>query len=276
MASEKKEMSNLQQRVISGVIGGAVFIGAIWFNEWTFFLIFLLLTLFGLREFYRLLREKAYEPNEPVGVGLGVLLFISAFLVQMELVQEELLFLFLPLTALVLIFELFRQKPQPFTNIALTLLGVLYIAGSFSLLPLLVLMPDGSYTWQVLLGMLLLIWMSDSGAYFVGKNFGKRKILERVSPGKSWEGWIGGTVFSLVLAWGLSYWFTVLPLWQWLVVAVLVSVFGVLGDLVESLLKRSLGVKDSGTLIPGHGGILDRFDSLLMIIPFVVAFLKIF
>jgi phosphatidate cytidylyltransferase len=114
---------------------------------------------------------------------------------------------------------------------------------------------------------MLLIWASDTGAYITGKNFGKNKLFERISPGKTWEGWAGGTLLAII---------NELELYQWLGVSVLVAVFGVLGDLTESLLKRSLGVKDSGTLLPGHGGILDRFDSLLMAIPFIVAYLKIF
>src|SRR5690606_12644057 len=108
--------------------------------------------------------------------------------------------------------------------------------------------------------LLLLIWAADTGAYIAGKNFGKHKLLERVSPGKTWEGWVGGTVLAVVVSYVLALFFQDLALYQWIGVAVLVAIFGVLGDLVESLLKRSLGVKDSGTLLPGHGGILDRFD----------------
>jgi phosphatidate cytidylyltransferase len=121
-----------------------------------------------------------------------------------------------------------------------------------------------------------LIWASDTGAYFSGKALGRTKLFERISPGKTWEGWVGGTLFCLGVAYVLSLYLADLELGYWLGVAAIVSVFGVLGDLSESMLKRSLGVKDSGNLLPGHGGILDRFDSLLMVVPFVVAFLKIF
>ncbi len=123
---------------------------------------------------------------------------------------------------------------------------------------------------------MLLLWASDSGAYFSGKTFGKHKLFPRISPGKTWEGWFGGTLAAILVGYILSRFFLDLNLPQWLGIAVIVSIFGVLGDLIESLLKRSLQVKDSGTLIPGHGGILDRFDSLVFVVPFVVAFLKLF
>ncbi|EJF08600.1 CDP-archaeol synthase [Pontibacter sp. BAB1700] len=123
---------------------------------------------------------------------------------------------------------------------------------------------------------MLLIWSSDTGAYIAGKNFGRNKLFERISPGKTWEGWAGGAILTVLVGWLLSMFFHDLELYQWIGVAIIVSVFGVLGDLVESLLKRSLGVKDSGTLLPGHGGILDRFDSLILAVPFIVSFLKTF
>ncbi|MGV3539707.1 MAG: phosphatidate cytidylyltransferase, partial [Rufibacter sp.] len=153
-------------------------------------------------------------------------------------------------------------------------LGVFYIALPFTLLHVLAFLP-GQYSWQIILGIMFLIWASDTGAYAAGKSFGKHKLFPRISPGKTWEGWVGGVVLSLVVAYVLSLFYQDLALEHWLGMAVLVSIFGVLGDLVESMLKRSLGVKDSGTLIPGHGGILDRFDSLILVVPFLVAFLML-
>ena len=134
----------------------------------------------------------------------------------------------------------------------------------------------GYYSWQVIMGTMLLLWASDSGAYFAGKTFGRHKLFPRISPGKTWEGWFGGTLTAILVGYLISLYFHDLNLPQWLGIAIIVSVFGVLGDLIESLLKRSLQVKDSGTLIPGHGGILDRFDSLVLVVPFIVAFLKLF
>ncbi|WP_205500616.1 phosphatidate cytidylyltransferase [Rufibacter psychrotolerans] len=274
MENQKKELSNLQQRVLAGVIGGAVFIGAIYWNQWTFFLLFLLLTVLGLLEFYRLLAEKGYRPNKVLGVLLGGAMFGLGFWVKANDLSPEWLFLLLPLLFITLVAELYRKTEHPFVNIALTLLGVLYIALPFSLLHVLAFLPD-RYSWQIILGVMFLIWSSDTGAYAAGRTLGKNKLFPRISPGKTWEGLVGGVLLSLGVAWLLSRSFEDLSLEHWLGVAVLVSIFGVWGDLVESMLKRSLQVKDSGTLIPGHGGILDRFDSLILVIPFLVAFLEL-
>ncbi|RAU84524.1 phosphatidate cytidylyltransferase [Pontibacter arcticus] len=261
--------------MIVGVLGAAVFIGAIWFNEWTYFLIFLGLNLLGIAEFYRLLGAQNIKPNTVLGLALGFLLYTAVFLVQKDMLAVELLLLAVPVLFLAFILEMYRKKEHPFTNIAFTMLGVMYVAVPFALLHLLGFLK-GEYSWQPILGLMLLLWASDTGAYIAGKNFGKHKLFQRISPGKTWEGWAGGVILTLAVGYGLSYYFKDLYLYQWLGMAVIISVFGVLGDLVESLLKRDLGVKDSGTLLPGHGGILDRFDSLLMAIPFIVAFLKIF
>ncbi|GAB2527617.1 phosphatidate cytidylyltransferase [Rufibacter soli] len=274
MEKPKKELNNLQLRLLAGIIGGAVFIGAIYWNEWTFFLLFLGLTVLGLLEFYRLLSDKGFQPDRLVGLALGVGLYLLGFAVEYGALSPDWLFLLPPVMLLALVAELYGKKEQPFTNAALTLVGVFYIAAPFTLLHVLAFLP-GRYSWQIILGIIFLIWASDTGAYAAGKKFGKNKLFPRISPGKTWEGWVGGVLLSIAIAWLLSLYFTDLTLGHWLGVAVLVSVFGVLGDLVESMLKRSLGVKDSGTLIPGHGGILDRFDSLILVVPFLVAFLEL-
>ncbi|PSR53680.1 phosphatidate cytidylyltransferase [Adhaeribacter arboris] len=273
--TEKKQLNNFQQRVLVGLAGGALFIGAIYFDQWTFAVLFLGLTVLGIREFYQLLTLRGFAPNYNAGIVLGSALFVLIFLLQLKVVQPKALFALPPIVFFVFIAELFRKKEQPFVNIALTLVGMLYVGGSFSMLPILGFLK-GYYSWQVIMGTMLLIWASDSGAYFVGKTFGKHKLFPRISPGKTWEGWVGGAFAALLVGYFLSVYFQDLNLLQWLGIAVIVSIFGVLGDLIESLLKRSLQVKDSGTLIPGHGGILDRFDSLVLVVPFIVAFLKLF
>ena len=124
--------------------------------------------------------------------------------------------------------------------------------------------------------MVLIIWASDTGAYFAGITMGKKKLFKRVSPKKTWEGSIGGGIVALGMATLLAQYFHDLSLIQWLVAALIIAVAGIYGDLVESLFKRSIEIKDSGTSIPGHGGFLDRFDSLLLAIPFIVVFVEIF
>lgn len=269
-------LSNLWQRIIVGVLGAALFVGSIVVSEWTYFALFLGLMLLGLFEFYKLAGAQNIKPNKFIGIVLGAVLYTSLFLIEEELIAGELLYLTMPLLGLAFVLELYRKQPQPFTNIAFTLLGVMYVALPFGLLHKVAYLPHNTYTWQPVLGLMLLIWSADTGAYIAGKNFGKHKLLERVSPGKTWEGWFGGTLLTLVVAYVLSIYLQDLAVYQWIGIGVIVSVFGVLGDLVESLLKRSLGVKDSGTLLPGHGGILDRFDSLILAIPFIIAFLQIF
>ncbi|NDK57289.1 phosphatidate cytidylyltransferase [Pontibacter sp. BT213] len=261
--------------MIVGVLGAALFVGGILASEWSYFILFAGLTILGLLEFYRLVGTQGAKPNKTIGVILGVFLYTAFFLIEKEIIAPELLYLALPLLALVFVLELYRKHNQPFTNIAFTLLGVLYIALPFGLLHKVAYQPH-VYSWQPILGLMLLIWAADTGAYIAGKNFGKHKLFPRISPGKTWEGWVGGMLLTIAVAYGLALYFQDLALYQWIGIGVIVAVFGVLGDLVESMLKRSLDVKDSGTLLPGHGGILDRFDSLIMVIPFIVAFLQIF
>lgn len=125
-------------------------------------------------------------------------------------------------------------------------------------------------------GCLFILWASDTGAYFAGTLFGKSKLFERISPKKSWEGFLGGAVLATLITMGIAHFFTSLDLWHWISIDVIIIVGGTFGDLVESLLKRSIEIKDSGDALPGHGGFLDRFDGLLISAPFIVAFLEIF
>ena len=159
-------------------------------------------------------------------------------------------------------------------NIAYTFLGIIYVALPFALICVLS-MVLGRYSWQIVLGCLFLLWASDTGAYFAGTNFGKTKLFERVSPKKSWEGSIGGFILAMFIAYILSIYFEDIEGWKWYVIGAIIVIAGTYGDLVESLFKRSIKIKDSGSVIPGHGGFLDRFDGLLLSVPFIIAFLKL-
>jgi phosphatidate cytidylyltransferase len=169
------------------------------------------------------------------------------------------------------------EDEKPFKNIAYTFLGVIYVALPFALIIILAfLTPDFRFSWQRPLGCLFLLWASDTGAYFAGTKFGKTKLFERVSPKKSWEGSIGGFVAAMLVSFVLTQYFDDLEDWQWYVCGAIIVVAGTYGDLVESLFKRSIKIKDSASTIPGHGGFLDRFDGLLLSVPFIITFLKMF
>ncbi len=135
---------------------------------------------------------------------------------------------------------------------------------------------NGIFQYEIILGTLFILWASDSGAYFAGTRFGKTKLFERISPKKSWEGSVGGAITSFGVALVLASKFTILDVTQWMIITTIIIIAGTYGDLVESLFKRSIEIKDSGQSIPGHGGFLDRFDGLLLASPFITAFLKIF
>ena len=175
--------------------------------------------------------------------------------------------------------ELYNQKTEPLKNLAYTVLGQFYITIPFSLLSLLACLPldgDTSYKWVPVIAIFIFIWMNDSGAYLVGSQLGKRRLFERISPKKSWEGFWGGLVFAVLSSALFGYLVPVLSIPIWMGLALTVSVAGVFGDLTESMMKRILGVKDSGNILPGHGGMLDRFDAILFAIPAAIIYLSLF
>ncbi len=184
-----------------------------------------------------------------------------------------------------LVSELYLKQTNPINNWAYTMLSQMYIALPFSMINVLAFRstPDGNVTfeWLLPLSLFIFLWTNDTGAYCSGSLLGRHKLFPRISPGKSWEGSIGGAVFVMIAA-AIIYFLNVgqtdglvagMPLWQWLGLGLVVVVFGTWGDLVESLFKRTLGIKDSGNILPGHGGMLDRFDSSLMAIPAAVVYL---
>jgi CDP-diglyceride synthetase len=186
-------------------------------------------------------------------------------------------FLLLPLACMFLILpvELYRKRENPFTNIAHGFLGIIYVAVPFTLMVNVIHLDSiEGYRPEFLVGFFMLIWASDTGAYFAGSLFGKRKLFERISPKKSWEGAAGGMALSLVMAAIWAQFIDIIDLRQWLILAGISVVAGIYGDLVESLLKRNTGVKDSGSILPGHGGVLDRFDSIILATPFAFVYLK--
>ena len=280
--SPVKKYSNLGQRLVTGILGSAAIIAGVSVGEWTYFLIFLIITLFTLLEFYKLMGLDGLAPQKAFGTFCGVLMFCLSFFIEGRIpingrvLSTEYYILIFPLVSCIFMIKLYKKfERKPFTNIAFTFLGLFYVAVPFVLLNLVV-FEKGQYNYQVILGSLLILWASDTGAYFAGTRFGKRKLFERISPKKSWEGFVGGALLAMIFAFGCALYLHSLSMQQWIIVGLLIIVGGTFGDLVESLLKRSIEIKDSGDALPGHGGFLDRFDGLLISAPFIAAYLEIF
>lgn len=276
MTKTISKYNNLTQRIVTGVLGAAGIITGVCVSEYTYYLIFLIICLFSLLEFYKLVGLDGMLPQKTFGTLCGVLIFTLSFLIEKRDISYRYYFLIYPLVSCIYMIKLYKKfERKPFTNIAFTFLGIFYVAVPFTLLNIAA-FEDGIYNYQIVFGCLFILWASDTGAYFAGTFFGRRKLFERISPKKSWEGFFGGAALALIFAYGLSVYFHSLILTQWLIVGLLIIVGGTFGDLVESLLKRSIEIKDSGNSLPGHGGFLDRFDGLLISAPFIVAYLEIF
>ena len=264
-------MSNFLKRTLTAGAFVAVLLGCTYYGQLSFSILFFVITVLGVWEFYKLSEKGANKPQKVLGTIAGGTLFATAAYVSMGH-DYHILIINIPLVFLIFISELYTKAANPFRNIAFTILGIVYVAVPFSLLNYLVTFT-GKYSYELLFGFFFILWSNDSGAYLAGSAFGKRKLFPRVSPGKSWEGSIGGAIASYIVVFIISKWYVGFTIIDWVVIAGILIVIGTLGDLVESLYKRSKNVKDSGTLLPGHGGILDRFDSLIMATPFVFSYL---
>ena len=277
------KMKNLMVRTLSGLVLVAVFVGAVLGSQWSFGALLLLILVGGQTEFYKLARETGLSPQRWMGLAVGVLLFALNFIVFRQFsrsVTDEaggavlylLLYIGLLLPTL-FVCELFRRSATPLANLGATLLGVLYVAVPLSLLLYVpVLAGDGVWRPETVLCYIFIIWANDVFAYLVGMSVGRHRMFERLSPKKSWEGFFGGLAGAVVTGLAAAYALDA-NYWVWGGLALVASLSGVAGDLVESMFKRAAGVKDSGNLIPGHGGVLDRFDALLLSAPFVFVYM---
>lgn len=238
------------------------------------FNVFLLFSCIAIYEYRSLIRQQGNNLSVFFFIIALAIYFLLSYIPLWNAVSLQIIMLIVvALFFLFFMMELFRKQENPFQNIAYSLLGVIWIILPFSLInqfPYMV--NEGKYT---LLALFVFVWLYDTLAYFVGTLFGKHRLIERVSPKKSWEGTIGSAVLTVGLAFFAPKLFTMLPFsaLEWMGFAAIVVVIGTLGDLVESLFKRQIGVKDSGNILPGHGGILDRFDSVLLIVPFILLYL---
>ncbi len=275
----------MKTRAITGVLFVIVMAASTLLGPWVFAVFFFLVSLFGLDEFYRIIntaggnslkgdKTGSVQTNRWAGLALSAVLFITLVLIHLREASSSILLYSIPFITLVFWLELFRKQENPFSNIAFTFLGII-----FAVLPFLFFFQlgfiEGAYNFQYPLGFLILLWASDTGAYLAGNAFGKTKLFERHSPKKTWEGALGGLIISGIASFILSRFYIGIAPWQWLVSSMIIVVFGTYGDLVESMLKRSYNIKDSGNILPGHGGLLDRFDGLLLAAPLVYLFLEL-
>lgn len=264
-------MSNFFKRTLTGISFIVILLIGILWNPISFYILFLFIEILALKEFYTIANKKS-KLNLYLGVSIGVLMFTAPFIRYFYTIESNYLLLLIPIILLVFIIELFKNKDNPILNIAITFLGLIYVSFPLMLLNDIVYLK-GEFNGSILLGIFILIWASDTGAYVFGVSLGKHKLFKRISPKKTWEGFFGGVLISQLAAFLLSKYLVNLDYFHWIILAVIIVVFGTIGDLVESMFKRSVGVKDSGNILPGHGGILDRFDSLLFTIPIIYTYL---
>lgn len=273
---------SLLTRTLTAAVFVAVLLCAIWLGYLSFNILFGIIAIWGLHEFYEIAEKLNAKPFRLTGYIAAAFLF-SANSAQYSSNSSQIIALSLAPLMFIFVLGLFSKHEKPVLDVAYTILGIAYVGLSFALLNRIswiqkgvnngYMFPGNDYNFHLILGPILLIWASDSFAYLVGSMIGKRKLYERISPGKTWEGTIGGGVLTMASSYIIAGWYPELQFKHWLAISLIVVVFGTLGDLFESLLKRQAGIKDSGKIMPGHGGILDRFDSLIFVTPFVYLYL---
>jgi len=261
-------MKNFLIRTITGAIYVTVLLAGIYGGPYAFAGLFTIIIVFCLWEFYRLVSlNKQIDVCKIFNVCGGVYFFLATYLVTFMGFNLSVYLPYFGYLLLVFVLELYRRKEKPLSNLAYSFLGQVYIVLPISLLNRVAFLPVGgelTYNYNhILLSLFVFIWANDTGAYLTGMAIGKRRLFERISPKKSWEGFFGGMIFAIFAAVAIVYFRPEIQHIQWIGLAVLVVIFATFGDLTESLIKRTLNVKDSGKALPGHGGFLDRFDSML-------------
>ena len=275
-------MQGLFRRLITAVIFVVVMLLGMFAGRYSFVTLFTVISGICLWEFLTITLEQRRSRRDKIrkllGLALGLLPGVVSVLYQLQLMRQDVQFIaissmvFAPIVFSMFIYELYTASRHPFANIAYMVLGMFYIGIPFALLNFIAF--DGSHFYsKIVFGLLALTWVNDTGAYLVGSQLGKTPLFPRISPRKTWEGTIGGITTTIAFGILLSLFISEIDPINWVVLAMMVAMFGTLGDLVESMLKRSVGIKDSGKLLPGHGGLLDRFDAFIFVIPFAAAYL---
>ncbi len=270
-------MKELVLRITTGLVFLIIVIGAILLNPYTLASLFYVVGVLGMLEYYSLVKIGGYHPQGTLGVITGTALYVTIELVKLKVGGTAIVSLSIPFFMAIFVYELYRKRPDPFTNIAHTIVGIIYIMAPLALLNVFTFEEIiVEYKPGVILGFFVLLWLNDTGAFVFGKLFGRTKLFPRISPNKTWEGTIGGGLATMTGAVVISSYNDEISIINWLVLGLIIVVAASFGDLVESMLKRSLKVKDSSNLLPGHGGILDRFDGVLLASPIAFTYLMLF
>jgi phosphatidate cytidylyltransferase len=273
------------RRTLTGAWIVIFVMGGFWLHPFSFILTGLILLIGIQYEYYLMIRNTGVRPQILPGIITGITAYAISTLIASGVIPRKSFLVLIPMMLLIMVIELYRKQDKPFDSLAHTLFSVLYSAIPFSMFPFAAfsrtglnsILPHNNIIFSpgIIIGFFILIWANDTGAYLTGMLFGRHKLMERISPKKTWEGFIGGLIIASVAAWFLSDWLGVVDKIHWVIISLIISVAGTYGDLVESMLKRSTGVKDSGTIMPGHGGFLDRFDSAILSFPLVYLFISL-
>ncbi|MEM6686345.1 MAG: phosphatidate cytidylyltransferase [Bacteroidota bacterium] len=268
-------MKEFLTRSLTGLIFVTLLIASVYYSQSAIFAVFTIFGLVCMYEFSKLIYLQGFAQYFILLVILTVFVFWKQVQPDLKIQEATLILLvFSIFVSLFLIRDLFSKRILPQTEFKKYLLVTFYMSSSFAFL---LLIPNATehYEPYIILGSFILVWVNDSFAYLTGKNFGKQKLFERISPKKTVEGFLGGLLFSCIASYFIAKFTGTLSFSSWLILAVIISSIGTIGDLIQSKFKRQANVKDSGSIMPGHGGIFDRLDSMLFSAPFIYLFLKI-
>lgn len=270
-------MNNFTLRTITGSAFVIVIIGSVLINHWLFASLFFIVALIGFWEFSRISRSLNVYPSKLTGLLLSALTYLLIVFWNFLIIPDQSLYFLLLVPIIIVVVELTRKTSTSMLNVAMTLFGLIWVVIPLAMLSGFFNLAE-EHKWRetgLLLGFFLILWINDSGAYIIGSWLGKHKLLERISPKKTWEGFFGGALAGLLVAYTISSSFTEFSIAEWLLIGAAIIIFGTIGDLAESMFKRNAGIKDSGKILPGHGGVLDRFDAVLIAAPVVYIVIRL-
>ncbi len=269
-------MKELSLRGFTGALLVLAIVGSIIIGKHAFGVLFFIITIFGAYEFYKMFDKTIHRAQKVFGSIISGLLYLVLYLIANEYINALYISLIAVLVFVIPIRELYRKSESPIVNISITVFGIIYVGMTFGLLNFLFYHGyKGAETFHFILAFFAVIWTSDTFAYLTGVSIGKHRLFERISPKKSWEGFFGGLIAAIAVGYIFSIFYTELSPIAWMGYALLLCIAGVYGDLVQSMFKRSLNLKDSGKILPGHGGILDRFDGVFLAVPVAIAYIML-